>query len=186
MKRGLQLPTLVVSALLLFASSSASVLAQPLAGDHEVEIAGGVFHRQGSDTGNLNLDLHYGYYLTPGWQLGLRQALNYNFIDDARDVWTATTTPFLRYNFNFGRFVPYLGGQMGLVWNDRDTTGTIGPNAGLKIFLTDQTYFTAGYRYDWFFTRLRDVEDNTNRGNHVVNLGLGFVWGGSGTRGGTK
>jgi hypothetical protein len=176
----------IVTAVALFAVSflPEHLTAQPLAGDHEVQIAGGLFHAQGADTGSLNADIQYGYYLTRGWELGLRQALNYNFIDDQRDVWTATTTPFVHYNFRFtDRFIPYLGGHMGLVWNDRDATGTIGPNAGFKVFLTNQTFFAAGYRYEWFFSRLRDVEDNTNRGNHVVNLGLGLVWGGTGTRG---
>lgn len=154
--------------------------AAPLAGANEVEVAGGFFHSQGADTGALNADLAYGYYLTPGWELGLRQSLNYNFVDDARDVWTATTAPFLNYNFRLGeRILPFLGGFIGLVWNDRDATGTIGPNAGVKIFLTDQTYFTTRYRYEWFFDELEEIRRNRSRGNHVVNFGLGFVWGGA-------
>jgi hypothetical protein len=155
------------------------LLAQPVAGDNEVEVSGGFFHAQGSDTGALNADLHYGYYLTKGWELGLRQALNYNFIDHHRDVWTATTTPFLRYNFPFDKIVPYLGANLGLVWNDRDVTGTVGPDAGLKVFLNSQTYFTAGYRYEFFFDRIREVGDNSSRGNHVVSIGLGYAWGGA-------
>jgi hypothetical protein len=64
-----------------------SALARPLANDNELELSGGFFHARGSDTGALNLDVGYGYYLTPGWQAGLRQALNMHFIDNARDVW---------------------------------------------------------------------------------------------------
>jgi len=82
---------------------------------------GGFNHTQGSDTGSLNGDLSYGYYLTPGWEIGLRQALNYNFIDDKRDFWLATTTPFLLYNFRLTNIiVPYLGAFIGLAWNDRE------------------------------------------------------------------
>jgi hypothetical protein len=44
-----------------------------------------------------NVDLSYGVYLSPEWQLGFRQALNYNFIDDGSDVWMATTAPFINY-----------------------------------------------------------------------------------------
>jgi hypothetical protein len=154
--------------------------AQPQTGDHEIEAAGGLFHQQGADTGALNLDLSYGYYLTPGWELGLRQSLNYNFIDDGSDVWTATTTPFLNYNFRLTpRILPFLGGFIGVVWNDRDVTGTVGPNAGVKIFLADQVYFTARYRYEIFFNKIEAIGDNESDGNHVVNFGLGFVWGGA-------
>jgi hypothetical protein len=158
----------------------AALLAAPVAGDNEVEVSGGAFHAQGSNTGSFNADFHYGYYLSPGWEVGLRQAVNYNFLHHQRDFWLATTTPFLIYNFRFSeKFIPYLGGDLGLVWNDRKVTGTLGPNTGLKIFLSDQTYLNLGYRYEWFFSRIRDVENHANNGNHVANIGLGFVWGGA-------
>jgi hypothetical protein len=154
----------------------------PVARDSEVEVAGGFFHSQGSSNGNFNGDLHYGYYLSPGWEVGLRQAVNYQFISHQRDVWTATTTPFLFYNFRFSdKFIPYIGPDIGIVWNDRQITGTLGPNAGLKIFLSDQTFLNLGYRYEWFFHRIEDVPNHTNNGNHVANIGIGFVWGGART-----
>jgi hypothetical protein len=163
---------------------SASAFAAPVAGDHEAEVSAGFFHAQGSDSGSFNADISLGHYLTPGWELGFRQALSYNFIDGARDEWVATTTPFLRYNFHFldGRLVPFLGAAMGLAWNDRDVTGTLGPNVGAKIFLTDQTYLGLGYRYEWFFNSLKRADGNADHGNHVVNIGIGFVWGGSGRK----
>jgi hypothetical protein len=162
---------------------SAPSHAYPSAGGSEALVAGGFFHQQDSDDGTLNLDLSYGYYLTPGWQIGLRQALNFVFIDDASDRWEATTTPFLHYNFRLGDVaVPYLGVSGGLVWNDRDATGTIGPNAGLKLFLTPQTFINLGYRYEWFFNSLERADDNKSDGNHVGNIGIGFSWGGSGAR----
>ena len=73
-----------------------AVMAAPGQGASELQVSGGFFHSQGSDDGSLNADLSYGYYFTPGWQLGLRQALNYNFVDDRRDFWVATTSPFLK------------------------------------------------------------------------------------------
>lgn len=173
------LVTAAFSLMLLSFWTDAS-LGSPLAGDHEIEVAGGLFHAQDSDTGALNADIAYGYYLTPGWQLALRQALNYNFIDDKRDVWTATTAPVLNYHFHFSdRVLPFVGGFIGAVWNDRDATGTLGPNAGLKVFLTDQTYLGLRYRYEWFFDRIKTIDDNASHGNHVFNIGLGFVWGGA-------
>src|SRR5439155_12545253 len=96
----------------------------PVAGDSEIDVAAGFFHTQGSDSGSFNADLSYGYYLTPGWELGFREALNYNFIDDARDTWRATTTPFLFYKFQFGNIVPFFGFAGRIGWDDRNYSGT--------------------------------------------------------------
>jgi len=157
-----------------------SAIAAPTQAASELQLSAGFFHAQGSETGNLNADVSYGYYLTPGWQLGFRQALNYNFIDDHRDFWIATTTPFLNYNFRLTDIiVPYLGGFIGLAWNDRDATGTIGPQAGVKFFVHDRTFLNLGYRYEFFFNRFEAIEDNASRGNHVFNIGIGLTWGGA-------
>jgi hypothetical protein len=167
--------------LLLFTASPS--LALPTAGSSEILLSGGFFHAQGSDDGNFNADLSYGYYLSPGWEIGLRQSLNYLFRDDNPDAWSATTTPFLFYNFRVTDvLVPYLGIHGGIVWNDRDVTGTIGPNAGLKLFVSPQTFINIGYRYEWLFNTFRSAANNRDNGNHVGNIGIGFVWGGSGTR----
>ena len=161
----------------------APAIAAPTDGASELQLSAGFFHAQGSDSGSLNLDLGYGYYLTPGWQIGIRQGLNYNFIDDSRDFWLASTTPFFNYHFHITDIiVPYLGGFMGLVWNDRDATGTIGPQAGAKFFVHDRTFLNIGYRYEMFFNRIEAIDNNSSRGNHVVNLGIGFTWGGAASK----
>lgn len=167
----------------LYVISSAPLFAGPLPNDSEIEASAGFVHAQGSDTGSLNAEIAYGYYLSPGWQLGLRQALSYNFIDDRRDEWIATTTPFLAYHFRLTDAVlPHVGAFIGGAWNDRDFTGTLGPQAGVKFFFSPQTYIGLRYRYEWFFKRFERVDDNADNGNHVFNIGLGFVWGGTGTR----
>jgi hypothetical protein len=159
------------------------VSAMPLAGDNEIQISGGASHSQGTDSGNFNADINYGYYLTPGWEVGFRQAVNYNFIHHGSDAWQATSTPFVHYNFRITNvLVPYLGVFGGVVWNDRDVTGTMGPAAGVKLFVSDQTFVNIGYRYEWFFNSFEAARDNRTHGNHVANIGLGFVWGGSGDR----
>src|SRR5438445_8970185 len=81
--------------------------AAPVAGDNEVEAAGSFTHSQGSNTGNFTPDVAYGYYLTPGWEVGLRQALSYNFIDGARDQWRATNMQIFFLNFTFVRLVHF-------------------------------------------------------------------------------
>ena len=167
-----------VLGLFLLAAGTAS--GAPRDGSNELLVSGGFFHSQGSDSGNLNLDLSYGYHLTPGWELGFRQALNYNFIDDSRDVWNATTAPFVNYNLRLTDIVvPYLGTFLGLAWNDRDATGTIGPQTGIKFFIHDAAFLNLGYRYEFFFDKLKQIDNNASDGNHVFNIGVGFHWGGT-------
>jgi len=157
--------------------------AAPRAGMGDALVSGGFFHQQGSGSGNFNADLSLGYFLTPGWEAGFRQALNYNFVEDHRDFWLATTTPFLNYNIRVTDIiVPYLGGFLGLVWNDRDATGTVGPQAGVKLFVHDAAFVNLGYRYEIYFDKLKAVDNNASDGNHVFNIGIGLTWGGSGTR----
>jgi hypothetical protein len=163
---------------LLLGNDTARAL--PGDGASELQVAGGFFHTQGSDNGSLNGDLSYGYYLTPGWEIGLRQALNYTFVDDRRDFWLATTTPFLLYNFRVTNIiVPYLGAFIGAAWNDRDATGVVGPQAGVKFFVHDTTFVNLGYRYEIFFSKIDTIDNNRSRGNHVANIGVGFTWGGA-------
>jgi hypothetical protein len=107
------------------------VYAGPLAGDSEIQVSAGFFHAQSSDTGNFNVDMSYGYYLSPGWEVGLRQALNYNFVDRGSDSWQATTTPFILYNFRVTEvLVPYLGISGGLVGTTETSQGRWDPMQG--------------------------------------------------------
>jgi len=168
----------VLVAGLLLAAGSANAAAG--AGASELLAAGGFTHRQGSDVGNLNADLSYGYYLSPGWQLGLRQAINYDFVDDGRDFWLATTAPFINYNFRLTEIiVPYLGAFIGAAYNDRDGTGIVGPQGGFKFFVHNNAFLHLGYRYEVLWDRVDDINNNSSHGNHVGNIGVGFTWGGS-------
>ena len=163
--------------------------AQPRAHDREVQASGGIFHAQGSDSGTISADLSIGKYLDdPAWQVGFRQGLNYSFIDNGTDVWTATTVPYFQYHFRDftpdNRTLPFIGGFAGAIWNDRDITGTLGPEIGVKFFMTKQTFASVRYRYEWFFSDLSlgGVTNNRSDGNHVGTFGIGYLWGDDGER----
>jgi len=158
-------------------------LAAPAARDNELLASGGFFHSQGSDVGDFNLALSWGRYLgNPAWELGLLQTLNWRIVDGEDDPWSATTAPFLQYDFlgigDGGRVVPFIGALAGLAWNDQDATGALGPLAGLKFFVNDSTFVQTAYRFEWFFDNLEQANDDSEDGIHVVSLGIGYVWGG--------
>lgn len=97
-------------------------------------------------------------------------------------MWNAVTSPLLNYHFVGDsplavnkNVVPYLGGFVGAVWNDEDFTGTVGPQAGVKLYVTPSTFVAANYRYEWFFDEVGDAND-TQDANHVVTVGLGYNW----------
>ena len=181
-----RLPILVGLSMLLLPVWPTVSVAEIKPYDNEIQAAASFFHAQGSDVGTLAGDVSYGKFLAdPAWQLGMRQGLSYSFIDNTRDQWVASTLPFVRYHFldAFGprsTVVPYLGASAGVVWNERDHSGALSPAVGTKFFLSEHVFLNVSYQYEWFFNSLsfRGATRNSDDGNHVALLGIGFVWGG--------
>ncbi len=148
-------------------------------GDKEIEFTGGFSHTSGSDVGTVNADVSYGYYVAPRVNIGIRQTVNYSFVDNGSDTWTASTIPFVNYNFetNNPKFRPFVGAFIGAAYNKDDTTGTAGPAFGFKYFLSDNTAVVARYRYEWYFDKLtfEDATDTAD-GNHIVTVGMSYSW----------
>ncbi len=179
MKKKYSFIAAVIGTSLLMTAIAAPVQAFQSEGSSTLQLGGGFFHAQGTDVGTLNTDLGYGYFLTENWELGVLQTLGYSFVDDDDDVWGASTIPYVNYNFLAKeRFQPFVGAFIGASYNDDDITGTLGPQVGFRSYVNDSTYIMAKYRYEWFFDDLdySDIEDNSSAGNHVISLGVGFVF----------
>lgn len=148
-------------------------------GTKEIELGAGFSHTQGSNVGVLNANVAFGYYVAPRLDIGVRQTLNYAFLDNAPDTWTASTVPFINYSFETSNpyFRPFIGAFAGAVYNDNDVTGTIGPTVGIRFYLNTSTAIVARYSYEWFFDKLsfKDVRDTTD-GNNIVTLGFSYSW----------
>jgi hypothetical protein len=176
---------LTIFGVALFLLVSSPAVAQPLAQDNEVTFAGGFFHTQHSDAGSLNIDGSYGYFLDPQMEAGLRVNYSGTFNDNDRDAWLITTAPFFDFHFRKiserDSLIPFVGGFVGGAWNDQDGDGVIGPEGGIKVFFSSNTFMAARYRYEWYFNNL-DVGTDSSDGNHVVTIGFGYVWGGEGNR----
>jgi hypothetical protein len=174
-------------ALSLVSAARAAEFAQ---GDQEIQVSAGLFTANGSDTGTANGELSWGKFMTDQWQYGVLQSINYEFIERADDIWTASTVGFINYHFRteHEKFKPFAGAFIGAVYNEDDAEGTIGPALGFKYFLSDNTYLVTRYRFEWFFDDLDlgdidrideeigDVfeEDVRSDGNHVLTLGFGY------------
>ena len=167
---------------MLIAMLSATASAEPKTGDRELQLSGDLFHAQGADSGVATVDASFGKYFSDQWLLGVQQGVNYSFIDDADDQWSASTVLFANYNFPMttGNWQPFIGGFLGALYNDNDTTGTMGPHIGAKYYTGDNTFLMIRYRYEWAFDSLglesvaEGVDENTSDGNHVVTVGFGI------------
>ncbi|MCC6953534.1 MAG: hypothetical protein IT290_05410 [Deltaproteobacteria bacterium] len=154
--------------------------AQPMPNDNELQLTAGFFHAQDSDAGNANVDLSYGRFLANNhWEFGGRVGYQGIYNDNAPDVWNASVVPFFDYHFynvtEDDRVVPFVGGFVGMVFNDDDFDGTTGPELGAKFFMSRSTFATMRYRYEWFFDNY-EVGDERAEGNHVFTVGLGYLW----------
>ena len=181
MKKMYCFKAVVLGASLLITGMAASVHAAQNDGDSSLQLGGSFFHAQGADVGTLNLEAAYGYFISKNWELGVIQTVGYSFIEDGDDQWVASTIPFFNYHFlgltTDDVFQPFVGAFLGASYNEDDITGTLGPQIGFKSFVNDSTFITVKYRYEWFFEELalNDIEE-TSDGNHVVTLGVGFVF----------
>lgn len=64
-------------------------------GDHELLLAAGFFHAQDSDTGTITAEGSYGYFLNPGWEVGIKQGVNSLLVDGGGDIFIASAIPFV-------------------------------------------------------------------------------------------
>ncbi|WP_028583607.1 outer membrane beta-barrel protein [Desulfogranum mediterraneum] len=182
MKKKYYLAAAVIGASMMLTGMAIPVQAAQSEGDSTLQLSGSFNHSQGADVGTVNLDLGYGYFVSANWELGIMQSLGYSIIDDADDQWVASTIPYVNYHFrgltDNDTFQPFIGAFVGASYNENDTTGTLGPQVGFKSFVNDSTYIMVKYRYEWFFDELsiNEIEDTSSDGNHVVTLGVGFVF----------
>ena len=179
MKKNYRLIIAAIGTLMLITGMIAPLQAAQEKGDSSLMLGGGFFHAQGTEVGLFTLDVGYGYFLSDNWEVGVLQTFSYTIIDDDKDMWWASTIPYFNYNFRAKEaFQPFIGAFIGASYNEDDATGTIGPQLGFKSFVYDNTFVMLKYRYEWFFNELTvdEIEDTSSEGNHVVTLGVGFVF----------
>ena len=173
--------SLLIGSLLLMLMTPVSAFA--LENPQELQFSGGFFLARGdAATGTAQLQISYGYYFTPNWQLGIRLLASYSLNDPIEDVRTASTTGYFNYYFWADRpdqkLQPFVGAFIGMAYSDVDTAGTAGPTVGLKYYVSDRTYLVGQYQYEAYFSELKaGAETNDfDTGNHAVTMGMGFRW----------
>ena len=169
--RGVWLSALVLSAAPFLAQAQERY--GPQEGSQEFSLSGTGTSDKDFETGGFGITGSYGYYLNPNLQAGVRQTLTWS--DTGASSWIGSTRGTLDYHFGTGRWRPFIGANLGMVYGDDvDATGIISPEVGLKYYANQTTFIYGMAEYQVFFQDSDDLEDNYDDSAFVYTVGIGF------------
>ena len=163
-----------IAALLLLPTLSA---AQPKEGEWEFTLTGSGSSNNDFDAGGFGASASIGHFLTEGWEVLLRQSLIYANTESESGVYVATTRVALDYHFDFDRWQPFAGVNLGLVYGSAaEETGLAAPEIGLKYYVKEQTFLFGMAEYQFFFEDASSADEAFDDGQFVYSIGIGFSW----------
>jgi hypothetical protein len=152
--------------------------AQPASGEWEFTLGGGGSADQEFDHGGFSLVGSVGYFFTPNFEAAVRQQVG--FSSGGSDVWMGSTGMAVDYHFLLGKFVPFIGANIGADYGTRvNGQWGLGPEAGLKYYVYEKTFLFVMGQYRWLFDRLEDVTGHASDGTFGFTIGIGFNVGGT-------
>lgn len=133
---------------ILFGLLVSSTFAQQKKGDWEFTLAGGGTSDNEISNTSFGLNATIGYYIADRWNIDLRQGLSYTESPSHVIGTTGVATDFSL--FKIGPVSPFIGANAQVKYGSGDADVAVGPEAGLRIFLTSQTfiYGRVGYEFD--------------------------------------
>ena len=161
----------------LAVAGASSVMAQPQDGDWEFTLGGGGASDQDFDRGGFGLDASFGYFFTQNFETAIRQNVNFAGQTDDEE-WSGSTRLAADWHFLLGSFVPFIGANIGIQYNEDASAWGAGPELGFKWYVHERTFIFAMGEYRWFFDDFDDVEDNADDGAFAFTVGIGFNVGG--------
>ena len=172
----------LVYGMLLAAAAGSQALAQsanppytpepgPRAGNYEVLLSGSGQSSNNFDTNTLGATGQIGWFWTDNIALGVRQSAGFGLQDDGPDVWNGRSEVFVDYNFDLGRFQPYIGAFIGGVYGKGvDDDGVGGLEGGLKWYANESTFLHGGASYGPTFS------EGFDEGVLQYSIGIGFIF----------
>jgi hypothetical protein len=161
-----------VLALLLVPAVSRAQFKQ---GDWELTLSGQGANGPDFDGFNAAAAANLGYFLTDQFEVGIRQTVQYNDIGVAGSALNGSTAVAVDYNFDLGRFVPYIGANLGYVYGDAvNDSWEAGPEGGLKYFVNNTTFVFVSIQYEFFFDQGSGFNESFSDGQFLYGLGIGF------------
>jgi hypothetical protein len=158
-------------------AGATSLMAQPQAGDWEFTLGGSGDSDQDFDRGGAGVNGSFGYFYNENFELAIRQSINFDGRSND-DEWSGSTRLAADWHFLLGKFVPFIGANVGLTYTEDDSAWGIGPELGFKYYVHERTFIFAMGEYRWYFDELDDLEDNADDGSFAFTVGVGFNVGG--------
>jgi hypothetical protein len=149
----------------------------PIAGDWEFLLNAGGSNDRRFTSGGFNLNVEAGYYVTDEVLVSLRQNVNWADQPGSGSSSVLGTGVGVDYHFDFGQWRPFVGLTLGYVYgNAVRNSWAMGPEAGLKWYLDNNTFIVGRVNYEFLFRSAGDLDDNWDNGrfNYVVGIGLNF------------
>jgi hypothetical protein len=145
----------------------------PEASDWELTLGGSGSSSHDFDGGRADLAAGLGYYLTPNWEVAIRQGLG--FSDFGESSWSGSTRGAIDYHFILDRWRPFVGANIGGLYGD-DVTETFaaGLEGGVKYYVSAKTFILGMIEWQWLFNDADDADNAFDDGQFVYTLAVGF------------
>jgi len=172
MLRSITLALVALCALPAFVRADGNIAQD--AGPFEFTIGGSGSNDKSFNNGGFNLNGSLGWYATPNVELSLRDQFGYNDFGTGHE-YTNQVKAAADFNFNFDRFQPFVGANIGYISGTFvNDGGTAAPEAGLKFYLTNQAFLYGMVEYDFFWNSGGNTTFNNGQFNYLLGLGLRF------------
>jgi hypothetical protein len=166
-----------VLGLLLIPAASAHAQRYLDQGTWELTLSGSGASNRDVNSGNFSANVSIGYFVLPGLELTGRQAVGYSDPQVGGTEWNFSSSLAIDYHFDLDRFQPFIGAAVGYNYGTGTAdTGIIGPEAGLKYFVSDKTFLYGLVQYQFFFHNSSDITNNFDDGAFLYAIGIGFTW----------
>jgi len=154
-------------------------MAQPQSGDWEFTLGGGGSADNEFETGGAAVNGSIGYFFNPNLEVGIRQAVGFDKFSEQRDEeWSGSTRAAIDWHFTLGKFVPFIGANIGIDYNEHDNAWNVAPELGFKYYVYEKTFLFTLAEYRWYWDKLENIDNNADSGRFVFTVGIGFNVGG--------
>lgn len=169
--------TTIVASLLCLALPAATFAQGFTQGDKVLSLGGSGASDDEFVDNDFTFEGSLSYFFTDNLEAAIRQGLAFNDVTGSDDEWAAATRVALDYNFDMGRWWPFVGASLGYVYGDAvEDTFVAGPEAGLRYFVNETTFILGLVEYEFFFEDSDEVDDAFDDGRFVYTLAMGFRW----------
>lgn len=143
----------------------------PRVGDYEVTLSGSGTSTNNFDANTFGATGTLAYFLTQTVEVGVEQSFGFGVGSETDDVWNGRSLVFADYNFDLGRFRPYVGATVGGVYGKGvDDDGVWGFRGGMKYYVSEATFAQLGAAYTPTFSQPFDKASL----NYTLGIGFNF------------